>query len=376
MDLRSIYISNGTGILILCILAYSSRTKLLRRRTQDKLFAFLIIGVMLACFMEAFSYSIDGKLFPGARFLNYVANTYLFSVNLMLPFCVLVYVDLELYDDPGRLWRNYKPQVIIGLFMFTMNIINFFVPVTYVITDQNVYERRPFSYVYYFVILYYCASAMRLTHRYEKENGAKAFFSIEMFLLPILLGAGLQFCFYGLSLAWLSAALGLVGLFMMQQNELAYMDALTDTYNRQYLNHILTAWISRGNSFSGVMMDMDGFKQINDQFGHSEGDNALKTVANTLMQARMDNKWVFRYAGDEFIILKLGANETAMWNYVEDVNRMLKIFNSSGHPYKLAVSYGITRFESGDVDSFMREMDSRMYAMKAAHHESAAHAKL
>ena len=74
---------------------------------------------------------------------------------------------------------------------------------------------------------------MFVTRRFEKENGARTFFNVKMFLLPILIGAGLQFAFYGLSLAWLSAALGLVGLYMMQQNEVAYLDALAGTYNRQ-----------------------------------------------------------------------------------------------------------------------------------------------
>ena len=53
------------------------------------------------------------------------------------------------------------------------------------------------------------------TYRYEKENGARTFINIKMFLIPIIIGAGLQFMFYGLSLAWLSAALGLMGLYMM-----------------------------------------------------------------------------------------------------------------------------------------------------------------
>ena len=90
MDLRSIYISNGIGIVILLLLQYVSRTRIGRRQTEDKLYSFMVLGVMLGCFMEAFSYSVDGRLFPGARLLNHIANTYLFTANLPLPFCVMV----------------------------------------------------------------------------------------------------------------------------------------------------------------------------------------------------------------------------------------------------------------------------------------------
>ena len=368
MDLTAIYVCNGIGIVILLMLWYTSRAKIIRRRTEDKVYAFLVFGVMIACFMEALSYTIDGKLFPAARVLNYIANIYLYSVNLLLPFSVLVYVDLGLYGDPRRIWKKYKPQIIIGIFMFAMNILNFFVPVSYVITAQNVYERRPFSYVYYFVILYYCISAIVLTRRYQKENGAKVFFNINMFLMPILIGAGLQFLFYGLSLAWLSAAVGLVGLFMMQQNEMSYVDTLTETYNRQYMNLILSTWTRRGLQFVGAMLDMDDFKKINDSFGHTEGDNALKTFADILKGSRKNHELIFRFAGDEFVILKLVSYSDDLSSFLKEMNNQIELYNISNHPYRLGVSYGTCRFEHESIDSFMAELDSRMYAMKAFHH--------
>lgn len=368
VDLRSIYIANGVGIFALLMLLYTSHAKTLRRGLEDKLYTFLIFGVMLGCFMEAFSYTLDGRVFPGARLLNYAANTYLYSVNLLLPFCLLVYVDLGLYGDPGRIWKHYKPQIIVGLVMFGINLVNFFIPVSYYITAQNVYERRPLSYVYYFVILYYCVSGMVLRRRFEKENGTGAFFNINMFLVPILIGAGLQFLFYGLSMAWISAALGMVGMSMMQQNETAYIDSLVDTYNRQYMNHILASWSSRGRSFAGVMLDLDGFKRINDQYGHSEGDKALKTVTDILKSARLDNEWVFRFAGDEFIVLKLTRSPDGLAAYMDEVNRRLSAYNNGERPYRLVLSYGMSFFDDGDIDAFMREMDENMYRMKAEHH--------
>lgn len=369
MNLQSIYVSNGVGIFILLMLFYASRTKILRRHTEDKVYSMIVLGVMLGCFMEAFSYTLDGVVFPGARLLNYIANTYLYTVNLLLPFFVIVYVDLGLYGDLSRIRKQYKPQILIGAIMLSCNIVNFFVPVNFYITVQNVYERRPFGYVSYFVILYYCLTALFLTKRYEKENGARTFFNIKMFLLPILLGAGLQFMFYGLSLAWLAASIGLVGLYMMQQNEIAYIDPLSDIYNRQYLNDLLSSWITRNRSFAGVMVDIDRFKRINDSYGHSEGDAVIKAVADILKAARSDNERVFRFAGDEFIVLKMTDDAGGLAFYMEQVGERLAEYNRADRPYRISLSYGSSFFETGNVDTFMKEMDERMYAMKEAHHK-------
>lgn len=370
MDLRSIYVANGIGIFLLLFLMYTSRTKIQARTLEGRIYNFMVWGVMIGCFMEAFSYWLDGRLFPGSRVLNYIANTYLFSVNVILPFCVVMYVDLGLYGDPGRIWKHYKPQIIIGIIMILLTLANLFVPLCYYISEQNVYERRLLGNFYYAVILYFCVTGIILTRRYEKDNGARAFFSINMFLVPILIGTALQFIFYGLSLAWLSAAMGLVGLFMMQQNELAYVDSLVDTYNRQYLNHIFAAWTARGKTFSGVMLDIDRFKGINDNFGHSEGDKALKTIADTLKSARLDHEWVFRFAGDEFVVLKMGDAAT-LSAYMDEVDRRLEKVNREKHDYLLRISYGISTFKGGSLDDFMKEMDSNMYSMKAKHHKVA-----
>ena len=370
IDLLSIYVANGIGIFLLLMLQYASRTKIQTHRLEDRLYSFMLVGVMLGCFMEAFSYYLDGKVFPGSRVLNYIANTYLFTGNLLLPFCVLVYVDLGLYDDPSRIWKKYKPQIFVGVIMLLITFASCFFPIAYYINEQNVYERRPIGYVYYFVILYYLVSGIVLTRRYEKENGARAFFNVNVFLIPILIGAGLQFLFYGLSLAWLSSAIGLVGLFMMQQNEQAYIDSLVDTYNRQYLNHIFSAWITRGKTFVGVMLDIDRFKLINDRFGHSEGDIALKKTAEILKQSRLDHEWVFRFAGDEFIILKLSDSPEGLNAYMDEVNRRLAEYNQGSRPYLLEISYGTSFFNAGSLDTFMKEMDNRMYEMKATHHRT------
>ena len=253
--------------------------------------------------------------------------------------------------------------------MILANVVNYFVPISYVITANNVYERRFFSYFYYAVIIYYFISIFFLLRKFKKENGARTFISFLIFLVPVIIGTGLQFLVYGLSLAWLSSAIGLIGLFMMQQNELAYIDPLVGIYNRQYLDNGLAAWIGRNRTFAGIMLDIDRFKAINDQFGHSEGDNALITLSNILRQSAKDGEWLFRFAGDEFIVLKFANSADDLNGFMEEVHQRIDAFNGEGHAYAFSLSYGVAFFNGGDADAFLKEMDDKMYQMKATHHD-------
>lgn len=371
MDLHSYYITNCISIVILLILFYVSRTRTLRYRIEDKIFSVMVFGVMLGSAVEIISYILDGAVFPGARILSYFVNTFLFTANMLLPFSLIVYVDLYLYGDPRRIWKKYKPQIFTALTMITLNAVNIFVPISFYINDKNLYERRPLVYLYYAVIVFFCVTIIVLLKKSEKENGAKAFLNFNMFLIPVIVGCGLQFFIYGLSLAWLASGIGLAGLFMMQQNETAYLDPLVNTYNRQYLDHILSAWISRGRNFAGVMLDIDKFKIINDRLGHSEGDVALQDLTKVLKSCCIGREFIFRFAGDEFIVIKLTNTSDELQAYMNRVTRKLDEFNEeSDHPYRLSVSYGISYFKEGNIDTFMKEMDERMYEMKEKHHQN------
>ena len=96
-------------------------------------------------------------------------------------------------------------------------------------------------------------------------------------------------------------------------NKFAYSDPLTGLYNRRYIIEKLpidllnTTLLS--SEFSIIMADIDHFKLINDNYGHLAGDQALKTVAETLSGCiKRESDWIARYGGEEFLICIPGAN--------------------------------------------------------------------
>ena len=368
-NLLAIYIANGTGIALMLILLFVSKTKFQRKRVEDRIYLIMCYGIILGCLCESIGFTVDGHIFPFSRAINYVVNMYLFSFNLLLTLLFTFYIDLGIYGNPERIKENYKFHTILAIALISLNIINLFVPIIYDISAENVYSRCPLGYIYYVAIVYYFVTAYRTEKNYEKKYGTRSFFSVYMFLIPISVGVGLQFLIYGISVAWLSCGVGLTGLYMMQQNEMAFIDSLVETYNRQYLDYVISSWTNKGYSFCGVMLDIDKFKTINDTYGHSEGDNALITVTNTLKECRNENEWVFRYAGDEFVILKMTHDKNGLDSYMAKVEKQLKEYSKANLDYNLSVSYGSCYFDyKTDVNSFIQEMDKNMYNMKEEHH--------
>ena len=77
------------------------------------------------------------------------------------------------------------------------------------------------------------------------------------------------------------------------------------------------------------MLDIDRFKEINDSFGHLEGDNALKIAANTLKEAAGEKDLVFRYGGDEFLILSCSDDPDHLDQLKQKIHTSLKALNES-----------------------------------------------
>lgn len=99
--------------------------------------------------------------------------------------------------------------------------------------------------------------------------------------------------------------------------ELAYLDDLTGIYNRRYLYKYLSEELSKLKKLSLFMMDLDGFKKINDSFGHLEGDALLVSFSKAIKLSVKEKGVVVRYAGDEFTVLLPGSDKAEAVNIAE-----------------------------------------------------------
>jgi diguanylate cyclase (GGDEF)-like protein len=156
---------------------------------------------------------------------------------------------------------------------------------------------------------------------------------------------------------------------------LAAVDDLTNVYNRRYFFDQLGREMSAARRYnlplSVLVLDLDGLKLLNDNFGHGLGDEALRTVAQRLVRFSRASDIVARLGGDEFAVIlprtdRVGAREIGhrLKTSVEGDG----LATVPGREIRISVSCGWASFreDADDIDALLRQGDGRMYAAKAA----------
>ncbi|ACB09987.1 GGDEF domain-containing protein [Thermotoga sp. RQ2] len=131
--------------------------------------------------------------------------------------------------------------------------------------------------------------------------------------------------------------------------ELALKDPLTEAYSRHYFNEWIfshMAWLRRNQKKSVlVIMDVDGLKMINDTYGHLMGDKALVEFVKTLKRTVRESDLVFRYGGDEFLLVLVDSTKDNAASVLKRVEENLKDVDL---PFKIEFSFGYE-----EIDGFM-----------------------
>ena len=108
-----------------------------------------------------------------------------------------------------------------------------------------------------------------------------------------------------------------------EASRLIFVDELTGLYNRrfmrQYLRDRLARLAQQGTPLAVIMLDVDGFKQINDTCGHLDGDSVLKVLAQLIRDAIPQGGYAIRFAGDEFFVFLEGVDGAAGMRVAEQI---------------------------------------------------------
>jgi len=152
---------------------------------------------------------------------------------------------------------------------------------------------------------------------------------------------------------------------------LAWHDVLTGLANRALFQERLDqalALAKRGNGFAVLFIDLDGFKAVNDTYGHPLGDSLIRAVAGRLREALRDGYTIARLGGDEFAILQLGvAGQTETTTVARRiVEAISKPFELDGHQVTVGASIGIAMAPADGVDpvELMKHADLALYRSK------------
>ena len=348
------------------------------RQTKQVIFINITISHILYFLSDIGWVLVLGGLLPDTRILVTVYNLLnAFLLSSITGFW-FVYVELaqgEKYitEFKGRIIA-IVPAMVEAVFMLIMFL---FVP-SLVLNESN---RLTDTYYVVFLIvpaMYVAVSAIRSFIRaFKKENYAVRTQYLVCGIYPVIITV------FGIMQAvWLKAPLFCFGcaimmlyVYIINLNDQVSIDELTRLNNRTQLKkYVASEALKQGAdkvTHFVLMIDLNKFKQINDQYGHVEGDNALKRTADALKIACSDNTvrtFIARYGGDEFIIIARTEDEDAVRALCANIKETLVRLNTEAEAkYELSASIGYASY-NGDISAFqtaLAEADESLYEEKA-----------
>lgn len=162
--------------------------------------------------------------------------------------------------------------------------------------------------------------------------------------------------------------------------QLAYLDGLTGIFNRRFFELRIAEEIERARRFQTgmavIMIDIDQFKRLNDEFGHLLGDEVLRQVSSILHQQLRKFDVVCRFGGEEFAVLLSQTNPEHALGVAEKLRKMVETWQFPGVPRAVTISSGTANFpEHGTTrDELVKAADAGLYAAKQAGRNRVCHA--
>jgi diguanylate cyclase (GGDEF)-like protein len=154
--------------------------------------------------------------------------------------------------------------------------------------------------------------------------------------------------------------------------QLAYLDGLTGIFNRRYFELRIQEELERSRRFNSgmavIMVDIDQFKRLNDEFGHLLGDEVLRQVSSIFSQQLRKIDVVCRYGGEEFAILLSQTSQQHALGVAEKLRRMVDAWQFPGVPRPVTISAGVaTSPDHGTTrEELVKAADAGLYAAKQA----------
>ncbi|MEI7885500.1 MAG: sensor domain-containing diguanylate cyclase [Clostridia bacterium] len=157
-----------------------------------------------------------------------------------------------------------------------------------------------------------------------------------------------------------------------KMRDLAQKDGLTGIFNRQYFEQLAEIEFLKAKRFLTnlciVMIDIDEFKQINDNYGHHAGDLVLKAVAKVIMGSIRDFDILGRFGGDEFILLLSNTDLSEATNIIQRMEKMITEIELvyDGKVINVSASAGAYQMQADDneLEKVIIEADKKLYQQK------------
>ena len=336
----------------MCFLTKLSES-LNKKQKRGFFLAFALIAAISV--LEVITIVVDGTP-PGYRWLNILSNYLGFGLTPAVALC-LVYV----LDKKSIIRRGFKAAVCCeGAYLLFLAATLPYGPV-FSVSRENLYARGEYFYIYvvmyYVSMLYLMVATVRTAAVFQNRS--------RTLIYPLILFLGaetvIQIALPKLHVTWLCVTLLSVLYYIYCSEMWNQLDALTGLLNQNsYLNR--TAEMRRSGGVL-VVFDVDDFKQVNDRYGHLQGDVCLAEIARCIKKAYAHCGYCYRIGGDEFCVLLKNADREA--RCAQEFERRLALRREVVHCLP-RVSLGSAPISGEDLLAVKDRADREMYRCKKA----------
>lgn len=355
---------------------YYSRQVTARTFQRRYLFTMLLYTLMLFCY-----HAMGHLATPDQMWLGMIGNFAALAFDVGMILFWFAYIEIWVKGDAADsdrkhgMSRSAMSWAIRILFIvhIVINVIGLRTGWFFYYDAAGAYHRGPYfnSHAVLMVIMTVMVEAYLFRYRHRLLPSAVPFLAVFP-VAPFVFGM-LQMTMPGLPLEFVGFTFSLSLLHFFVQNRDANTDFLTGVGNRRQLDVALESRVQRATSgipFGGVMCDLDRFKQINDTYGHNQGDETLEAVADVLARSFRHNDMVARYGGDEFFVITEIRDPRVLQNAIGRVRANLDDLNGDDRlPFEVSISMGYGIFDpevDGGVPGFRARLDEMLYEEKKA----------
>lgn len=360
---------NLTAFFILGIIFIMARRRLDSNDPFNNAYLKIVPIILVQLILEAVSCIINKRDGEYYILVSYFIHICLYIVGPILGY--RGYVLIRKLIIPNQMISKNR-LLLLRLPLFLNTILVLLSPVlkmVFYISNENVYHRGNY-YIFsviavYFYLLYILASVIKNKSRL----GEHEFTLLVVFCVLPIIGGLIQSLFYGALFMWSSTAFALVVMFSYLQQRMVHLDYLTGVWSRGSFEFYIRKRLADQSSekLGVIYCDIDGLKEINDVYGHLEGDAAIKAATKIIQNSIRKTDIIVRMGGDEFIIILECETAGILHATLERIDDAFLDYNyTSQKSYELSCSFGSDMLNSDyeTIEQFIHHVDKLMYENK------------
>ncbi len=349
------------------------------RQAKQITFINIVIAHVFYFVSDIFWVLIMARIIPFTRFSVSIVNILNAIFLSAITSFWFIYVELSQGEKYITVTKARFIALIPAMFETVLIVFLFIAMPGFVIKEDGMPTLGYYIVFLTIPLIYVVASTARSFLRaFRKENFAvrKQYLACAIYPIIISITGVLQTLWLAAPFFCFGSTIMMLYVYIISLNDQVSIDELTRLNNRTQLKKYVAGESSKQNTDRStryiLMIDLNKFKQINDQYGHVEGDMALRRTADALKMACGDNTlktFIARYGGDEFIIITKTDNEELVKELCNTIkNTVVRLNNEAGSKYELTASIGYASY-NGDLTAFqaaLNEADEALYKDKAA----------